>query len=60
LAFYSSKGKARTFGKELINGVNFTFGLKRRERPVCMAGYTFFDGSYWRLNKLVVDVIAEP
>jgi len=44
----------------MINGVNFTFGLKRKERPVCMAGYTFFDGNYWRLNKLVVDVLAEP
>ena len=30
LAFYSSKGKAKTFGKELINGINFTLGLTRR------------------------------
>jgi hypothetical protein len=59
LAFYSARGKARTFGKELINGLNFNLGLSRRERPVCLAGYTFFDGSYWRLNKLVVDVLVE-
>lgn len=60
MAFYSSKGKAKTFGKELINGINFTLGLKRRERPVCMAGTRFFDGNEWRINKLIVDVIAEP
>ena len=59
LAFYSSKGKAKTFGKELINGLNFTLGLTRRERPVCLSGYTFFDGSYWRMNKLSMEVLAE-
>lgn len=30
LAFYSSKGKARQFGKEMINGLNFTLGLTKR------------------------------
>ena len=58
LAFSSTKGKAKTFGKELINGINFTLGLTRRERPVCLSGYSFFDGSYWRMNKLVIDVLA--
>jgi len=56
LAFYSAKGKAKQFGKEMINGLNFTLGLTRRERPVCVSGYSFFDGNYWRINKLVVDV----
>lgn len=59
LAFYSSKGKARQFGKEMINGLNFTLGLTKRERPVCISGCTFFDGNNWRINKLIVDIVNE-
>lgn len=56
LAFYSAKGKAKQFGKQMINGLNFTLGLSKRERPVCISGYSFFDGNYWRINKIIVDV----
>ena len=30
LAFNSIKGKAKQFGKEIMNGLNFTFGVTRR------------------------------
>lgn len=30
LAFNSAKGKAKQFGKEIMNGLNFTFGVTRR------------------------------
>jgi hypothetical protein len=56
LAFNSIKGKAKQFGKEIMNGLNFTFGVTRRERPICISGCTFFDGNYWRINKLIIDV----
>ncbi len=56
LAFYSSKGKAKQFGREIMNGLNFTFGITKRERPICISGFSFYDGSYWRINKLIVDV----
>jgi hypothetical protein len=56
LAFNSIRGKAKQFGKEIMNGLNFTFGVTKRERPICISGFTFFDGNYWRINKLVLDV----
>jgi hypothetical protein len=30
LAFYSSKGKAKQFGREIMNGLNFTFGITKK------------------------------
>lgn len=59
MAFYSAKGKARQFGKEMINGLNFSLHLTKKQRPVCLSGSTFFDGNSMRINKLTVDVISE-
>jgi len=56
LAFDSFKGKAKQFGKEIMNGLNFTFGVNRKEKPICISGFSFFDGTYWRINKLILDV----
>ena len=59
LAFYSAKGKARQFGKEMINGLNFSLGLTKKQRPVCISGSTFFDGTSMRINKVSVDILNE-
>jgi hypothetical protein len=59
LAFNSVRGKAKQFGKEMINGLNFSLGLSKGERPVCLSGCSFFDGSYWRINKLITDVVYD-
>jgi len=59
LAFYSAKGKAKQFGKELMNGLNFTLNVTKRERPICFSGFSFFDGTSWRINKIIVDVTSE-
>lgn len=56
LAFSSNEGKAKQFGKEIMNGLNFTFGVTRKERPICLSGNCFNDGNYWRINRLVVDI----